>query len=184
MRPEAVPAAIPIPIAGTKPWMNSCRLTMTLLPSSPDAVIRMRVSAISDGVEIRSERMISFPPTSCQAIRNSATVASPTTPLAEGCRVSVPSFGRLRTGACAAMVMSGRGSRLGLLPGIRCQHLLGEQIPDALPVGREGWIIADLERARALKRHRNVRDDAARRGAHHDDAVGQIDRLVDVVGHE
>ena len=77
MSAKAVPAAIPTAMAGRKPWMNSCRLTATLLPSSPEAVIAISVSTTSEGVEIRSERMISSPPTICQTIRNSATAMVP-----------------------------------------------------------------------------------------------------------
>src|ERR1700676_4546808 len=127
--------------------------------------------------------MTSLPPTICQAVRNSATLRNPTTAWAERWRRSEIHVEPSPTGAGAATLMSGAlmsgyGSRLRLLPGIRCQHFPLQQIPDALAVGREGGIVADLERPRPLQRHRDVRNDPARRGAHHDGAVGQVDRLV------
>ena len=39
-------------------------------------------------------------------------------------------------------------------------------------------------RARARERHLDLGDDAARARRHHDHAVGQVERLLDVVGHE
>src|SRR5579862_7915178 len=120
---------------------------------------------------MRSERMISLTPTICQAARNSATAAVPTTTRAEAAndwRGGAPP-----AGSSVATVMSRRGSRGRLLPGVRCQHLLGEQIPDALAVGCELGIVADFERARPRERHLEVGDHAARRSTHHHDAVGE-----------
>src|SRR6202035_2061677 len=164
MSANAVPPAIPTAMAGRKPWMNSCRLTAALLPSSPEAVIAINVSTTSEGVEIRSERMISSPPTICQMIRNSATETDPTTVRAEGWRTSDAQVMPPPAGACAATLISDDGSRLRLLPGIRRHHLTLQQIPDALAIDREGRIVADVERARALKRDRNIGDDPPRRG--------------------
>src|SRR5262249_43072241 len=102
---------------------------------------------------MRSERTISLTPTICQAARNSATAAVPTTTRAEtsglrGCAASA--------GSSVAIVMSGLGSRSGLLPGVRGQDLLGQQVPDALAIGGEDRIVADFERARPRQRHLDV----------------------------
>src|SRR5215469_18315133 len=99
---------------------------------------------------MRSERTISLAPTICQAARNNATAATPTAVRAEtrdlrGWAASA--------GSSVAIAMSGPGSHGGLLPGVRCQNLLGEQIPDALAIGREDRIVADFERARPRQRH-------------------------------
>src|SRR5258707_15786882 len=111
--------------------------------------------------------MIWFAPTTCQASRNRATAVNPTTVRAEPWRASDRQVELLPAGACATTLMSGalmsrRCSRRRLLPRIRRQHLLLQQIPDALAVGREGGVVADFERARPFERHRDVGDDPAR----------------------
>src|SRR5258708_5170003 len=113
--------------------------------------------------------MMSLAPTICQTIRNSATATNPTTVRAERWRTSAAKATLLPAGAATlrtGALISRHRSRLRLLPGIRCQHLPLQQIPDLLAVGREGGIVADVERARPLERDRDVGDDAARRGAH------------------
>ena len=63
-------------------------------------------------------------------------------------------------------------------------HLFFEQSPDAVAIGGELRTAAHVERARPRQVDRDRLDDAAGRGAHDADAVGEIDRFVDVVGDE
>src|SRR5579862_9003014 len=113
---------------------------------------------------MRSERTISLAPTICQTARNSATAATPTTTRAEGWLANDLRACVLPAGSSLAIAMSGRGSRGGLLPGVRRQHLLGEEVPQALAIGRENRIVADFERPRPRQRHLDVGDHPARRG--------------------
>ena len=48
----------------------------------------------------------------------------------------------------------------------------------------EGGRVADVEPPRARQRYGDLADYPAGRRAHDDDAVGEIDRLVDIVGDE
>src|SRR5690348_6042714 len=125
---------------------------------------------------MRSERMISRDPTICQAARNALTASTPI----KGRSMRAKETRRRGRGALACA----RSSVIGFFPRARAAHLLFEQVPDLLAVGGEFRPVADLEAARTLERDPNLAHDAAGRGAHDDDAVGQIDRLVDIVGDE
>src|ERR1700744_1218065 len=125
---------------------------------------------------MRSERTISLAPTICQTARNSTTDSSPTTRRAE--RRASNAFSERPSAMSEPEVsatMSVRVRGFGFLPRTRRLHLLFQQIPDALAIGGEFRLVADLERPRPRQRDANVLDHAPRRGAHHDDAVGEID---------
>src|SRR5512146_2821880 len=120
--------------------------------------------------------MISRDPTICQAARNAATASTPIKGR------SMRAKEALRRGRAA--LTCARSSVIGFFPRARAAHLLFEQAPDLLAIGGEFRPVANLEAARALEIDRDFADDTAGRGAHDDDAVGEIDRLVDVMGHE
>jgi hypothetical protein len=50
--------------------------------------------------------------------------------------------------------------------------------------GAEGGVEGGVEGARARQRHGAFGDDPAGPGAHHQDTVGEVDRLANIVGHE
>src|SRR6185312_15282367 len=125
---------------------------------------------------MRSERMISRDPTICQAARNAATASTPIKGR------SMRAKDARRRGRAA--LTCARSSVIGFFPRARAAHLLFEQVPNLLAIGGEVRPVADPETARALERDPNLAHDTAGRSTHDDDAVGEIDRLVDVVGDE
>src|SRR5690242_3810028 len=70
--------------------------------------------------------------------------------------------------------------------GVALHHLGFERLPDVAVKRMEGRVGLDLgDVARPRQRHPPVADDArGRSGRHNDDAVGQRDRLLQIVGNE
>src|SRR5579875_57785 len=127
-------------------------------------------------------------PTSCQTSRKTTTEAVPSSP--RRWRRSA-SARRALAGRAGAWMPAAAGPTASLLtghltelPGQRLADLLLQALPDAAAVLDEGGAVARLEVARARQGNGQNLQHAAGVGAHDDHAVGQVDRLVDVVGHE
>src|SRR5262249_39834100 len=77
------------------------------------------------------------------------------------------------------------GNTLALLPGARsAPGLAADQVPHAVPVLEAGHRLPHREVARARQADRHLLLDAGRAGGEDDHPVAQVDRLLDVVGHE
>src|SRR5262245_42424138 len=72
--------------------------------------------------------------------------------------------------------------------GLRGDHLPADlpfqEVPDAIFHVHEGRQALDVERTGPGNVDGNVAEDAARTGAHHDHAVGEVERFADLMGDE